>query len=315
MIKVGIKSVLIGFIVTACISLIYPIDQVNVLAGINVALIIAAFIAFFIDYKKNLEKENNNLIFNEEIKQILKDNSVLYEILKQLKDRKELDTISQELKNRAELNTIIENLKVLELNSKKEQIEVLEVIRDRKELEAIIKELRDRKELEVITKELKNRKELEDITRELKNRSELNELIKETKDFKNLSEKLKDEILIELKNKEKEEEIIRLINKGIKTIKANDGENIVEILEDLIKEVSQKLDDNKKTRESLINRNFDSIIDVVEKVSENAEQQLNEYKETTETVTKQLDGVVKESGVNVKLIKDSYSILNSLMEN
>ncbi|MDK0570819.1 hypothetical protein P6O23_07585 [Clostridium perfringens] len=302
MIKVGIKSVLIGFIVTACISLIYPIDQVNVLAGINVALIIAAFIAFFIDYKKNLEKENNNLIFKEEIKQILKDNSVLYEILKQLKDRKELDTISQELKNRAELNTIIENLKVLELNSKKEQIEVLEVIRDRRELEAIIKELRDRKELE-------------DITRELKNRSELNELIKETKDFKNLSEKLKDEILMELKNKEKEEEIISVINKGIKTLKANDGENIVEIIEDLIKEVSQKFDDNKKTRERLIKDNFELIIENVEKVSGSAEQQLNEYKETTETVTKQLDGIVKESGVNVKLIKDSYSILNSLMEN
>lgn len=302
MIKVGIKSVLIGFIVTACISLIYPIDQVNVLAGINVALIIAAFIAFFVDYKKSLEKENNNLIFKEEIKQILKDNSMLYEILKQLKDRKELDTISQELKNRAELNTIIDNLKVLELNSKKEQMEVLEAIRDRKELEAIIKELRDRKELE-------------DITRELKNRAELNELIKETKDFKNLSKKLKDEILIEIKNKEKEEEIISVINKGIKTLKANNGENIVEIIEDLMKEVSQKFDDNKKTRERLINDNFDSIIEIVEKVSENAEQQLNHYKETTETVTKQLDGVVKESGVNVKLIKDSYSILTSLMEN
>ncbi|MDZ5005847.1 hypothetical protein GNF40_06815 [Clostridium perfringens] len=313
MIKVGIKSVLIGFIVTACISLIYPINKVNVLAGINVALIIAAFIAFFIDYKKNLEKENNNLIFKEEIKEILKDNSVLYEILKQLKDRKELDTISNELKNRAELNTIIDNLKVLEFNRKKEQIEVLEVIRDRKELEAIIKELRDRKELEVIIKELKNRKELEDITRELKNRSELNELIKETKDFKILSEKLKDEILIELKNKEKE--IVSAINKGIKTLKANDGENIVESIEDLIKEVSQKLDDNKKTREKIINDNFDSIIEVVEKLSENTEQQLNDYKKTTENVTKQLDGVVKESGVNVKLIKDSYSILNSLMEN
>lgn len=300
MIKVGIKSVLIGFIVTACISLIYPIDQVNVLAGINVALIIAAFIAFFVDNKKSLEEENNNMIFKEEIKEILKDKSVLYEILKQLKDRKELDTISQELKNRAELNTIIDNLKVLELNSKKEQMEVLEAIKDRRELEAIIEELRDRKELEVIT-------------RELKNRSELNELIKETKDFKILSEKLKDEILIELKNKEKE--IVSAINKGIKTLKANDGENIVESIEDLIKEVSQKLDDNKKTREKVINDNFDSIIEVAEKLSENAEQQLNDYKKTTENVTKQLDGVVKESGVNVKLIKDSYSILNSLMEN
>ncbi len=300
MIKLGIKSVLIGFIVTACISLIYPINKVNVLAGINVALIIAAFITLFIDYKKHLEKENNNLIFKEEIKEILKDNSVLYEILKQLKDRKELDTISNELKNRAELNTIIDNLKVLEFNRKKEQMEVLESIKDRRELDAIIEELRDRKELEDIIKELKDRKEL-------------NEFIKETKDFKILSEKLKDEILIELKNKEKE--IISSINKGIKTLKANDGENIVESIEDLIKEVSQKLDDNKKTREKIINDNFDSIIEVVEKLSENTEQQLNEYKKTTENVTKQLDGVVKENRVNVKLIKDSYSILNSLMEN
>lgn len=301
MIKIGLRSILIGFIITSCISLIYPLENLGLLIGINIVTIILAFIALKVDDDKRIkievEEKENGLKFNESILKLLENRSELNNILSELKDRKELNTIIDQLKNRIELNNILEEIKAFEALSKKGK-------------EELLLELKNKEKEEIIINELKNRSELDNILSELKDRKELNSILEEIKAFEELGEKSKGEVLTELKNREKEEELVDLSNKMLKVLKANNGENIVDSIEELNEQVSIKFDENKNALIKYIKY----IEEILEELSDITKSQLENYKDiTTETATS-LNNAAKENRVNVKLLQDSYKILNSLME-
>ncbi|MBN7580633.1 hypothetical protein, partial [Clostridium beijerinckii] len=110
MLNIVIKAIVTGLISTAAVEMTYDIGNKSILAGINIVIIIGAFMAFKI-YEENLNKERiykeeKLERFKEDLLKEVKDRAVLENILAEMRDRTVAENILAEVRDK----TVVENI-------------------------------------------------------------------------------------------------------------------------------------------------------------------------------------------------------------
>lgn len=273
-----LKSAVIGMITTSAIKLTYNIDDIFLLIGINIVFISGSFVILNINNKKK----------KEELEEHEQKNSLYQqELLATLKDNEYIiNALKQEneesIKQTNLLKEILNEIKNRELFS-----EILKAVMDKDIDKAILREVSNRELDKKILDVLNDKSIIEDMNLKLE----------------------KVDNLITINDKLCELELLQDIFKVVKN--KEDLKDINDSIENFERIVGRKLDETK----SLIKSGNEELIDEVGTLSDITKENIEEYSKINDSILEKTIHLGKINEHNINLLRDSYKVLNAILDN
>lgn len=229
MLNLILKSIVIGVVSTGAIEITYGIGEKGILGGINIAIIIIAFIALRSVEEKNEEKkikaDEELKRFNDSLLVEVKNRDILKSILEELRDKSLIESILTEVTNKDVIQTILEEVKDKTILNN-----ILEELKDKTIFESILSGINDKNELENILKIVKDKTILEDIKESIEDTKDdiVRGLLENKKSIIDLNKKFDSELDTLIETTEKNGESYREVTEIYKSIS---NETITKLLQ------------------------------------------------------------------------------------
>lgn len=323
MMKLGIKAVVIGFILTACINFIYTIDKLGINIALNIILIVLSCALLLVDEKNNNkffdEKNQKDLEFKNNLLTAIKDKAQLIKIVDKLeslnvKSDKVIDIMSTtDIKvgslieknnlNFSNVESAINNMNMNLDNTIKISIKTNEEVLNANKA-SIIEELKVLIEVNnrIYDENMKLKETILSISQDLKigaDRKVENICTSIEKIETNLNDNKHLVNLVKLNTK---------VEKLISNIDEQVDANFEQIATDLQSLNNEFIAHKKKNNTSLTD-----ILEVLDGLTNILEGQQKSYGEINNNVLAKLKSITEVSSRNVNLIKDSYNTLDKIV--
>lgn len=190
--------------------------------------------------------------------------------------------------------------------------ELLKEIKDKSAFEEILKEIRDKSIFEEILEEVRNGEMLKNILKSTENRDIFEDILVEIKDkeiFENILCEVKNkDILQAILNESKDKSMLNNIYKNFKDISVLN--EIKEMVEENHSDLLNRMDENRNAVVGFKN----NVQSDSEQLMELVESNMKKYNEIQKETLAKLLEISNSNSHSVNLIKDSYSILNNIMD-